>query len=331
MEENLHHNRLIGNYSQCYTGYTLNKKLRYRCSSGGIVTQLLIFFLERKIIDGALVTRMKKDNPLKPESFIARTKKEVISARGSKYCPVSIHSGLKEILNSKKEEKFAVVGLPCHIKALRKLEKTKPDLKKKIISHIGLFCNHTPSFEATKYLLKRHKIDKKNVKFLSYRGHGWPGKMEIKTTDKVLLLLPSDYWPIIGADKFSLEKCKKCNDATAELADISCGDAWLPEFEKDKIGTSIIICRNTTAQNILNQMRKENIVTIKEINIQKVIESQIRPLCTKKRGFWNYLSLFKNDPIAFLKCRIQLVGEKHILFNKVIKIISKLKKKYVKN
>jgi len=79
------------------------------------VTALFIFALEKGLIDGALVTGMKKDKPLEPEPFIARTREKIISARGSKYCSVPANIALKEILKAKEEERFAVVGLPCHI------------------------------------------------------------------------------------------------------------------------------------------------------------------------------------------------------------------------
>ena len=89
---------LIGNYSNCYMGFSTDKSIRYNASSGGMITIILIFALENKLIDGALVTRMKKNNPLEPESFIARTKEEVIEASQSKYCPVSANVALKDIL-----------------------------------------------------------------------------------------------------------------------------------------------------------------------------------------------------------------------------------------
>jgi len=50
------------------------------------------------MISGALVTRQRKDNPLLAEQFIARNKKEIINARGSKYCPVSRENALKKLL-----------------------------------------------------------------------------------------------------------------------------------------------------------------------------------------------------------------------------------------
>jgi len=65
----------------------------------GVVTQLLIFLLEKGIIDGALVVRMREDQPLEPEPFIARTKEEIISTSKFKYCP-SQHVEMKTNIDS---------------------------------------------------------------------------------------------------------------------------------------------------------------------------------------------------------------------------------------
>ena len=56
--------KMVGRYLQCYTGYSNNKNIRYHAASGGMVSQFLIWLLENKYIDGALVTRFDKDNPL---------------------------------------------------------------------------------------------------------------------------------------------------------------------------------------------------------------------------------------------------------------------------
>jgi coenzyme F420 hydrogenase subunit beta len=153
-------NVLIGNYLNCYIGHSKDYDIRYNCASGGLITQLLIFAMEEKIIDGALVTRMKKDNPLEPEPFIARTREEIIEASKSTYCPVPANVALKEILNSKQEERFAVVGLPCHIHGIRKAEQINKSLKEKIYLHIGIFCGHAPNFLGTEYLFKKNLLHK---------------------------------------------------------------------------------------------------------------------------------------------------------------------------
>ena len=57
-------NYLLGHFFNCYIGYATDVDIRYNSSSGGLITQLLIFALENKIIDGAIVTKMKKDKIL---------------------------------------------------------------------------------------------------------------------------------------------------------------------------------------------------------------------------------------------------------------------------
>lgn len=183
---------LLGHYLSTYTGYAADGDIRYRSASGGLVTALLIFALEEGIIDGALVTRMSQRDPLEPEPFIARTREDIIAAARSKYCPVPANIALKEILKAGKDEKFAVVGLPCHLHGLRKAEATNNKLKKHIAFYFGLFCSHTPSFLATDYILQKVNISKSNVLKLDYRGEGWPGKMKITLKDRDYFL--EEYW-----------------------------------------------------------------------------------------------------------------------------------------
>jgi coenzyme F420 hydrogenase subunit beta len=161
-------NLLIGNYINCYVGHTNDNNIRYNSSSGGLVTAILIFALEKGLIDGALVTRMRKDKPLEPEPFIARTREEVIEASKSKYCPVPANIALREIMEV--EGKYAVVGLPCHIHGLRKAQRINKKLRERIVLHLGIFCNHAPNFWGTKLLLHRLKIKEDEVIKLDYRG-----------------------------------------------------------------------------------------------------------------------------------------------------------------
>ena len=190
---------LIGNYLNCYIGHSTDYDIRYNSASGGLVTALLIHMLEDGLIDGALVTRMKRDKPLEPEPFIARTKEEIIEARGSKYCPVPANVALREILEAEEWERFAVVGLPCHIHGIRKAEQINKKLKERIVLHIGIVCNHAPTILATEFLLEKIKVKKEDVKKLDYRGEGWPGGMAITTKNGNKIFVPhfsSDYWGI---------------------------------------------------------------------------------------------------------------------------------------
>ena len=48
-----------------------------------------------------------------------------------------------------------------------------------------------------------------------------------------------------------------CTDAVCELADISFGDAWLPELSNDKIGTSLVISRSETGEEVLRNTKSK--------------------------------------------------------------------------
>ena len=283
---------LIGSYLNCYTGHAMDYNIRYNSSSGGLVSQLLIFALEDGIIDSALVTRMSKENPLEPEPFIARTKEEIIEASKSKYCPVPGNIALKEILESKGDEKFAVVGLPCHIHGIRKAELINQKLKERIILHVGIFCIETINFWGTEFLLQRLKIEKKNIKKIDYRGEGWPGGMSIKLKDSSKMFIPKSKYYDNRFASFIPIRCTLCCDHTCELADISFGDAWLPELANDKTGKSIIISRNKVAEEILQGMVSRKIIELNEINSNKVAQSQ-GMFSFKKNKLKLRISLFK--------------------------------------
>lgn len=286
---------LIGNYLNCYVGHSTDYDIRYNSASGGLVTQLLIFALEERIIDGALVTRMKKDNPLEPEPFIARTKKEIIEASKAKYCPVPANIALKEILESEDGERFAVVGLPCHINGIRKAEQINKSLKEKIYLHIGIFCGHAPNFLGTEFLLNTLKIKKEDVRNLSYRGEGWPGSMKISLESGELLL--PDYWNnLFGLNFFTPARCLLCSDGICELADISFGDAWLPELSDDKIGRSIIVSKSEIGEQLLQVMKLKNRIELDRIGVKKVIQSQAGMLYFKKKNLNARSKLFKAVP-----------------------------------
>ena len=270
---------LLGNYLKCYIGHATNYKIRYNSASGGLVTALLLFALEEGMIDGALVTKMSEDNPLEPQPFIATTREEIILAAKSKYCPVPANVALKEIL--KKEGKFAIVGLPCHIQGIRKAELVNKKLKEKVILHLGLFCSSPMTFKGTDFVLQKYRLTKENIARLDYRGEGWPGYMTIQFKDGAEKLIPrSEYGIFHSLGFFTPSRCALCCDQTNELADISLGDAWLPELEEDRIGTSVIICRSKEGENLLQYATSKG-----KIALWNIEEKKVRLMESKKASF----------------------------------------------
>jgi len=282
----------IGNYINCYLGHATDNKIRYNASSGGLVTSILLFALKEKIIDGAIITRMKKDNPFIPEPFIAKTKEELLSATGSKYISVSLDATIKKILESK--GKYAVVGLPCHIQGLRKAELQNKELKKKIVLHLGLMCSGTISSYGTKLLTDTLDLNVKDTEEICYRGKGWPGGFKAKLKNKrvTTTIKFKDYFSIIRFH--TLLPCLLCWDSINEFADISFGDAWLESIKKQKnIGTSIAVSKTLEGEKILERMKSKKIIKLHKIDSEKIIKSQSSSVNFKKGNLKLRLFLFK--------------------------------------
>jgi len=282
-EDRLFDDPFVGEYLKCYVGHSRDYRLRLNSSSGGMVTQLLIVALEKGLIDGALVTKMSESNPLRPKPFIAKTKEEILLAAQSKYCPVPVNIGLNEI--SKTPGRYAIVGLPCHIQGARKAARKNATLRDRLVLYLGLACNHQPTFRATEYLLKRIGVSENQVDKIEYRSKGWPGKMTITLKDgrkKLVDYSSPPYWGGAFSDFFYLARCTICEDKLSEYADLSFMDAWLPEFSEQRMCESIIISRTPAGEKLLQSAMSENVISVFEIPVEKVIASQ--PAIASKRA-----------------------------------------------
>jgi coenzyme F420 hydrogenase subunit beta len=258
----------LGYFKKCYLAFSKNKLLRFKCSSGGAVTTTLLYLLKNKIIDGALITTMDPKHPLITKPFIAYTAKDIITARGSKYSPVLLNQCLRKIINSPKN-KFAVVGLPCHIHGLRKYQQLNPILKQKIFITLGLMCGQGVNLSGTKYILKQLKTKECEVKTLFFRGNGWPGNMGTITKKNQIRKIPfMDTFKIFTLGFFTPPRCFLCTDLTNELADISFSDAWLlNHIKNDKNGTNFIISRTRLGQTILSKLKNDLFLSLTDQRI----------------------------------------------------------------
>jgi coenzyme F420 hydrogenase subunit beta len=288
--------KLLGNCLGSYIGHSSDLEIRYNCASGGMASQLLISALKERIIDGALVVRMKRDKPLETEAFIARTKEEILEASKSKYCPAASNEALKQIL--REEGKYAVVGLPCHIHGIRKAERVNKKLAERIVLHIGLMCSHSVSYLGTELILRKLGVDKKKVKTFNYRGNGWPGGIFVKADNGLNSHIPllgswNSYWSIFSSYFFTPIRCLMCPDQVAELADISLGDAWLPELKHDRIGESVIVTRTKIGESIVSLLSSTRAISINRVDPAKVKQTQGLNLKFKKDFFGNRMLMLR--------------------------------------
>ena len=255
---------LFGNYEKIYVGFSLDKVIRFNGASGGAVTSLLVSAFERGVIEAALVVGMSKEKPWMPEVSIAGTREEIIKARGSKYTLIYVKEFLKVL--DKEKRAVGVVGLPCHVRIIRKLMRLKRYPNIKLL--IGLFCGYNMPYGATEFLLKKLEIDNKDIESLEYRGGGYPGGFLIKSKSGKQEFLAKSYYDFLNL-MFVPRGCLNCRDYTNEQADISVGDAWGYENH------STVIARSEEGKNLLD-VANVRLKEISEVELFKMHEHNIK-------------------------------------------------------
>lgn len=275
----------LGRFSSCFLGHAAASTIRFRGASGGVATALLGYALEHGVVDAALVLRMDENYPLRTTPFIARTAAEIADACGSKYCPAAVNRALREALSSPTIERLAVVGLPCHIHGVRKLEVCLPQIAKKIVLHLGLFCVNNNTALGTEYFLRCHGIAPADVVSIRYRDEGWPGYISVRLRTGNRKLFPRAASEKVWWRKallasafhfdFQIPRCLLCPDQTAEWADVSLGDPWLPEIKAtEKEGESFIIVRTEPGRKLVESAAQDGAVSIEPFPIHLATRAQ---------------------------------------------------------
>jgi coenzyme F420 hydrogenase subunit beta len=275
-------NKYIGNFLNCYAGHSNDKELRYHAASGGVLSQFLVWLIEKGEIDGAVVTKFNKDNPLKVKTFIAKTKEEIIESKGSKYSPTTLANIIKQI-KKEKGNRFVLVGVPCQIEGLRKLMLKDKALQSKICGLFSLYCSGTRTFNFTEYVLKERHINIDDLNYLAYRDNGCLGGLVAKGNN---IDYYEDYQSYCHPLRsvFYPHRCILCADHFGELSDISFGDIHIKPYSDDKIGVNSIITRTKFWDNLLQKSKNEGAITLYGLDPNLLLSSQKMAKIKKDRN-----------------------------------------------
>ena len=174
--DGVHEDLMVGKYLRCYTGYSNNRDIRWHSASGGMVSQFLIWLFEKKLIDGAVVTKFDNTEPLMVRTFIATTREDILDARSSKYGPVTM-AGMAQAIKEAQGSRYVVVGLPCHIHGFRKLMAIDKRLREKVAGLFAVYCSSGRSFYLTEHVMKERGIKREELRYFAYRDEGCLGSM----------------------------------------------------------------------------------------------------------------------------------------------------------
>lgn len=277
----IQYDRKIGYYLSLYAGNITNNQMRMNTSSGGILSWLASYLLENNLVDGIIHVKSTDSSPDLFKYTLSTSSQEILNRGKSRYYHVSFED-IKDLLNDPKlVGRYVFVGVPCYIKAMRLLSEEIPRLKSQIIYYFALFCGHMKTSAFAELLSWQQGIHPNDLKSIDFRVKNLTGlssrysvsaesKRGKKVKDKSYRLYGSDW----GLGFFKPKACDWCDDVSGELADITFGDAWLPEYTDDSLGTNILIVRNALLDTILREQSGFNLLNVTEISKDKIIASQ---------------------------------------------------------
>jgi coenzyme F420 hydrogenase subunit beta len=272
----------IGHYRKIRTGYSTDPGIRLNAASGGVLSAVLIWLLEKKMIDGAVVLGMSEDEPWLAKPYIAMTKEAVLNAAQSKYIIAPVNEILPEM--GRFEGALAYVGLPGQVQSIRLLQQANHPSVRNIRYIFGPFYGNTLHFSSVKSFLRSFGVkDHTQIRKLYFRYGEWPGKMRVELNDGRTFELPkfhANYLIPFHIMKNSL----LCTDLSNEYTDISGGDAWAPVYEERGKGYSIVISRSEAGEQIISQMLSEGLLDLRPVSEQEAVEMHSHGYDLKKRG-----------------------------------------------
>lgn len=233
-------------------GYAGEDEVRFVGASGGTLTALAIFLLETGKVDFILHVGTPNETPLRSVPAISTTRAEVFSRAGSRYGPVATLRDFPRLLDE--GQRFALVGKPCEISAARNLAKTDPRVDRLVPYMLTFICGGVPDLASTERIIARHGLVERDVAYLRYRGHGWPGLTRIET--KAGQAFEMTYKEAWIDEPYTMQfRCKICPDSVGLGADISIADPWLPEAPRAEFrdGWSSVIARTRRGSELLDE------------------------------------------------------------------------------
>jgi coenzyme F420 hydrogenase subunit beta len=258
------------------TGYATDAETRKQGSSGGVISALLIHLLESGKVDFVAQIATSQQNPLTNELQISRTRADVLRAAGSRYAPSAPLRTLRDLLAT--GQKFAFVGKPCDVAALRRYSELNQDIKSQIPYMLSFMCAGIPSMQGTYEVLDKLGADRTKLSSFRYRGDGWPGMARaIQTNGQTFEMDYNTSWGTI-LNRHLQFRCKICPDGTGEFADVVCADAWYgkdgyPDFtERD--GRSLLLSRTDTGETLIAQALANHTIQIDDLKIDEIAKMQ---------------------------------------------------------
>lgn len=246
--------RYLGEEHGCWLSHSTDEQVRDGAASGGTTSQLLVNLLEQKLVDGALVWRLKcgEAEPV-VEPYIATTREEILAARGSKYATVRYPQQALPLIKAWSGT-LAVVTVPCDASYLRRKMKASPELAEKIACIVTLFCGHNSEPELTQLVVRKHGAQWSDIESFRYRTGSWRGQLSFRTKDgRDIEVSTRRFTHYQNLHFFSERKCLNCVDHFGFDSDISTGDIWSLDQRNETVKPTLLVAKTERGRALIEQ------------------------------------------------------------------------------
>lgn len=311
----IQHRSETGYYLATDVGYS--EKHRPTSASGGMTTWLLETLLQEGIVDHVVCVASTRD----PERLFAfqvfDTPAEVRTGAGSAYYPVEMSGVIRQILEV--PGRYAITGLPCFLKAIRLAQKRNKKLRERIVVTVGFTCGQLKSRHFTDYIAALAGVQGE-VTAVRYRGKR--PDQPAKNYHYIFTTADGEEQRIFWNDGiaevwtnrwFTPNACNYCDDIFAECADVTCMDAWLPEYSRDSQGTNLVVTRSPLIQDLISRGVQEGNLWVDPVSVQDVISSQAEVVDFKRCNLSYRLYLTQKNDQKKLKKRVAIEKPKNFL------------------
>jgi coenzyme F420-reducing hydrogenase beta subunit len=292
----------IGRFETAYVGHAAEGTFRANGSSGGMVSWVAAELMRRGLVDG--VAHVAPADPRGGAYFgyrISRSQAELRAGAKSRYYPIELSGVLDEIRAV--PGRYALVGIPCFIKAARLACLAEAVLRERIAYTLGLFCGHMKSARMIASFARQMGAAPDEVQAIDYRlkdprrPANWY-RAQLRLADGGTA--EQDWWHLDegdwGSGFFQNSACNFCDDVVAETADIAFGDAWVEPYTSDGNGTNVVIVRTPELRAIVQQGRTEARLELREVDAEFVVETQAAGFRQRREGLAYRLARRKRTP-----------------------------------
>jgi coenzyme F420 hydrogenase subunit beta len=274
---------------EVWEGYASDSQIRFDGSSGGLVTALSLFGIEKGGFGGVLHIGPGVDRPLTNIAGVSRNRGDLLTRSGSRYAPAAPCAGMSMLESSKSP--YIVAGKPCDVAAVHKWQHSEFGSEGLIGLTISIFCAGTPSTRGTLKVLEALGTRPEDVAAFRYRGHGWPGEPTATLRDPAGVERRMTYAKAWGEilTQYVCLRCRLCPDATGHFADISCGDPWYRPSDGSDPGRSLVLVRTERGRQIVRQAMQAGYVHLEQAD-PSILPASQPSLLEKRRHLWGRLA-----------------------------------------